>query len=449
MPAIIRGCSGFASTSIRAGNNKSNKNEQKERHTLSTLYIRLPSHAVAESLQPGMPLYCEFALVSTTGAIERDAVAALSDLAEIVRKAQRVVLLLAAGDVTLLRVKVPPLSPGRLKAALPNLVEDQLMSDPAECVIVADHTRGDMRTVAVAQRAWIEALSKTLLTLGARTILAVPAQLCLPFEPERANAAVAEQGVDIDVAVRLSEHEGIGLSTVADQPESAAFEVMQSLSAVVPQGPIDLYVPQTRLRDYEESLRIAPVLQPRITLHADSWQRWIAGAEQTDINLMSGLGAAAGPSVDWRRWRWPLALALTLLVINLIGLNVDWLRLKREADALRTSMVQTYKNAFPKETVIIDPLAQLRQKIAASQRGSGQLAPDDFLALAAAFSEAWSGAGQAAAAIAAVEYHDRQLTVRLKPGNTAPMEALKNALATHRLSVTQSGEGVLQIRSGQ
>ncbi len=415
---------------------------------MSTLYIRLPSHAVAESLQPGTPLYCEFALASG-GTIEREGVAGLSEMAETVRKAQNVVLLLAAGDVTLLRVKVPPLSPGRLKAALPNLVEEQLMSDPAECVVVADSSRGDTRTVAVVQRAWLEVLSRTLHTLGVRNVAALPAQLCLPHEPGAAAAAVAEHGADIDVAVRLAEHDGIGLSIVADQPEAAAFEVLQSLAAVVPQGQVALYVPQARVRDYQDSLHIAPALQERFTLHADNWRRWIDGAGTAGINLMEGLGAAAGPKIDWRRWRWPLALALTLLAINLIALNVEWLRLKREADALRTSMVQIYRNAFPKETVIIDPLAQLRQKMATAQRESGQLAADDFLALAAAFSEAWAVAGQGAAAIAGLEYHDRILTVKLKPGNSAPLEPLQNALAQRHLSVSQPGEGMLQIRSGK
>ncbi|HJV87230.1 MAG TPA: type II secretion system protein GspL [Noviherbaspirillum sp.] len=416
---------------------------------MSTLYIRLPSHAAAESLQPGMPLYCEYASASNSGAVEREGVAALSELSEPAGRAQRVVLLLAASDVTLLRVKMPPLTGARLKAALPNLVEDQLMSDPSECIVVAGDMHEGVRTVAVVQRSWMEILNRTLQGLGARNVSALPAQLCLPLQGEAASAAVAERGTDADIAVRLAEQDGIGLSIAADQPESVAFEVLQAVNAVVPHGPVTLYVPQSRVVDYKESLNIAPPLQERIAIHADNWQRWIGGAAKTSINLMSGLGATAGPGFDWRPWRWPLVLLAAVLLINIIGLNVDWLRMKREADVLRTGMIQTYRSAFPKETVIIDPLAQLRQKLAAAQRESGQVAPDDFLALAAAVGEALTSAGKSGTVVAGLEYHDRGLTVKLKPDANVSIDQVKGALAARNLSVSQSGTGTWLVRSGK
>lgn len=418
---------------------------------MSILYIRLPSHAAAESQGARVPLYCQYAAVSGGGAIEREGVAALSEMAEPVKKAQRVVLLLAASDVTLLRVKVPPtLSGARLKAALPNMVEDQLMSDPAECVVVAGDMRDGMRAVAVVSRAWLEILHKTMAALGARSVAALPSQLCLPLEAHGASAAIAEHGSDIDVAVRLAEQDGIGLSLIADQPESAAFEAMQSLTAVVPHGTIALYVPATRLRDYEDSLHIAPALGERIALHADSWQRWSTGAGRVALDLMSGLGAAAGPAFDWRPWRWPLVLATAVLLINVIGLNVDWLGLKREAEALRSGMIQAYKSAFPKETVIVDPLAQLRQKMTGAQRDSGQLARDDFVALAAGFGDAWASTGQGTPPpIARLEYRERSLTVKLKPGNETLPEQLTGALAARDLSIARLEAGTWQIRSGK
>jgi general secretion pathway protein L len=416
---------------------------------LSTLYIRLPSKAAADSLAPGMPLYCQYASASSGGAVEREGVAALSELGELVAKAQRVVLLLAASDVTLLRVKVPPLSAQKLRAALPNLVEDQLMSDPSECVVVPGDVQDALRAVGVVSREWLELLGRTLLALGARRIAAVPSQLCLPEPEGTVNAAVMEQGEDIEVAVRLGPQEGMGLSIVPDQRETAAFEVIQSLTAIVPHSPITLYVPQARVRDYQDSMHIVPALEDRITLHADNWPRWIAGAEKTSLDLMTGLGAAAGPSFNWKPWRWPIGLALAALAVNAAGLNIDWLRMKREADALRSSMVQTYRNAFPKDTVIVDPLAQLRQKMAAAQRDSGQLAPDDFVALAAAAGDAIASAASGPSPVAGIEYHDRALTVKLKPGANVPEDKLRAALAARNLSLSQPNAGTWQIRSAK
>ena len=127
---------------------------------MSTLYIRLPSKAAAEASEHWTALPCPFALTSSTNAIEREGVAPLSDMASAVATAQRVVLIVAASDVTLLRVKTPPLSAAKLKLALPNLVEDQLMVDPDECVVVPGNFIDGLRTAAVMQRGWLEILSK-------------------------------------------------------------------------------------------------------------------------------------------------------------------------------------------------------------------------------------------------------------------------------------------------
>jgi general secretion pathway protein L len=417
---------------------------------LSTLYIRLPSRAIAESMQnEGAPLYCQFASVSNSGTIERDGVAALSELSEAISRVQRVVLLVAASDVTLLRVKVPPMSASMLKTALPNLVEDQLMSDPAECVVVAGDTMDDLRTVAVVQRGWLELLNKTVVALGARSIAAFPAQLCQPYEDGKVSAAVVEHGADVEVAVRLAEQEGIGLPVYADLPETAPVEVIHALAAVVPQTPINLYVTQPRLAGYQDALRLAPALEERIALLADTWPRWIEGADRASINLMQGLGGGAGPALDWRPWRWPLALAAAALIINIIGLNVEWLKLRREANDLQARMEQTYRSVAPKNAVIIDPLAQIRQKASETRRQSGQIAQDDFVALTSALAEVWAATGQRPQAIAGLEYQDRGLSVRLKPDANVPMDKIKSALAAHNLTLAQSSAGVWQIRSAK
>jgi general secretion pathway protein L len=125
--------------------------------------------------------------------------------------------------------------------------------------------------------------------------------------------------------------------------------------------------------------------------------------------------------------------------------------MRSEAEQLRASMTQIYRATFPKDTVIVDPLAQMKQKLGAGQRG----APDDFTTLAAAFGEAWAGMGKTggASAIAALEYKERSLQVRFKPGATPPAEQMKNALANRSLTLTtgpsQAGATVWQIRSAR
>ena len=381
----------------------------------------------------------------------------LPGLSDTIAKAQRIVLLLAAADVTLLRVKVPTLSAARLKAALPNLVEDQLIADPSECTVVAGSMKDGLRTVAVAQRAWLEALDKTLTALGARQISALPAQLCLPYQvdqPGTITAAVNRLGDTVDIAFRLSEHDGIGLAISAGQNGSAAHEVIQALCAVVPEASIALYVPQSETSPFQEAVNEGSAPDKHISILTDSWSHWISGASGTTLDLIAGLGSRSVSKLELRTWRWPLALAATVLFVNISALNIDWWRMKAEASSLRANMIKIYKSAFPKETVIIDPVAQMQQKIATARNSAGLVAPDDFIAVMAAFSEAWASAGTASGklpAIAALEYHERSLTVRLKPfpgsdgtrdANSRDSEALaqkmKAALAERNLSLEQT-----------
>jgi general secretion pathway protein L len=332
-----------------------------------------------------------------------------------------------------------------------------------------------MRTVAVVQRAWLDILAKTLIAFGARHIAAFPSQLCLPFQsgqtgqsdqPASVIAAITDRNdgdknAGIDMTLRLSEQDGIGLAISPEQDESAAREAIRTICAVVPEAPITLYVPQSLVRDYQEAVNETVAQNnvaqgKRIGVFADNWSRWIAGASVTTLDLMAGLGMGTGPRLDWRPWRWPLALAAAVLLINAVALNIDWWRMKGETSSLRVAMVQIYKSAYPKESVIIDPIAQMQQKIAAAKRDSGLAAPDDFTAITASFGEAWASAVKAAGkstAIAAIEYHDHSLFVRLKQGGEAPTQQMKAALVKRDLALDlapeQSGAVIWQIRSAK
>lgn len=421
---------------------------------MSTLYIRLVSKAAANSTPQWLALACPFALVSHSGAIEREGVAPLSDLSGTIARIQRVVLLLAGGDVSVLRVQTPPLSAARLKAALPNLVEEQLLCDPADCVIVAGGLAGGLRTIAVVQRAWLDQLARTFISFGARHIAALPAQLCLSGQPGMVTAAIYQRDTNIDLTLRLAEQDGIGLAINVEPDVTAAHEVIRTLSAVLPAAPFTVFVPQENVHAYQQAAADIPALKERISISADNWTRWIAGARGAALDLMAGLGAQASPRLDWRPWRWPLALAAAVLLVNVGALNFDWWRMKNEANSLRSAMIQVYKSAYPKETVIIDPIAQMQQKIAAARRSSGQAAADDFTTITAAFGEAWASVTAtlpAPPSIAALEYRDRSLYVRMKRDTDAPTLQMKAALAKRYLSLElapeQSGSVVWQVRS--
>jgi general secretion pathway protein L len=381
---------------------------------------------------------CQFALVADGGALVQQGAGALGGLGDIVAASRRVVLLLAATDVTLLHVKVPPLSSARLKAALPNLVEDQILGDPLDCVLVAAPAQTDdgMRTIAVVQRAWLEPIVKALLAQGARGMAVLPAQLCLPIAPGNVSAAVGAN----DITLRQAAYDGMGLAI-----DAAPAVVLQTVRALAGEAPLTLYVPAAQMEQYQA---LAPGAGPALTLEAEHWTHWVAGSHTTTLDLLPGLGSAGSQPRNWQRWRWPLRLALLAAIVNIAALNVEWLRMKREAEATRQSMVQIYKAAYPKDTVILDPALQMRKNIALAKASSGQVSPDEFTYVVAAFGEAVGALGRKPA-LTNMDYRDHALEIKFKPDSVDPGAAaqLTSALAPRHLALSETAAGVWRIDS--
>jgi general secretion pathway protein L len=398
---------------------------------LTTLYIRHPARAEGEHA------LSRFALVNDGGVIEQQGEGPLRNLGDLVGSSRRVVLMLAGADVTLLQVQAPPLSGARLKAALPGLVEEHILGDPADHVLVAAPQQPDeTRPIAVIDRDWLETIVRSLLAQGARSVAAVPAQLCLPLQPGSVSAAI--QGLEL--TLRQGLFQGFGLALDADPAV-----VLQTARAFSGDAPLVLYVPPGQLGEYQA---LAAEAGPGITLETDDWAHWIAGSKSTALDLVSGLGAAGSQPRDWRRWRWPIRLALLAVAVNLIGLNIEWLRLKREADTVRQSMNQTFRSVYPNQTAILDPVAQMRQNIARARASTGEVAPDEFTYMAAAFGEAARSLARQPG-IASIEYRERALSVKVKPETVDPglTGQLRTALAARNMNLEETAPGSWVIRS--
>jgi len=413
---------------------------------LTTLYIRYPARAAAAS-DTGVPHSCQFALVGDGGNVMQQGAGALGNLGDIVAGARRVVLLLAAADVTLLRVKVPPLSGARLKAALPGLVEEHILGDPEDCVLALASAvnAGDTgeRVIAVANRAWLEVLVKALVAQGAHSIGALPAQLCLPLQPGGASAALSQDDAGLELTLRSAQYEGMGL-TLASQPEAA----LHTLRALAGEAPVTLYAAPAVRAEYEKLLQAAPGLTG-IALEEDHWAHRISAAKALQLDLAAGLGAVSGAAARaWQRWKWPLRIAVAALLVNILGANIEWFRLRGEAATERQAMVQVFRAAYPNQPVTGDPVAQMRRNISTARAASGQGGGDDFTVVSAALAEALAGLPNREI-VAGVEYKERGLIVRLKPNSVDSngTAQVQSALAARKLALTETGPGLWQIKA--
>jgi general secretion pathway protein L len=143
-------------------------------------------------------------------------------------------------------------------------------------------------------------------------------------------------------------------------------------------------------------------------------------------------------------WRLPVALAVVLVLVQLIGMNVQWLTLRAEQKRLDTAMRAQLQTAFPNTPVILDPPAQMRRQVEQLRLAAGKSAPEDFLPLADRFAQA--ATSLAPDALLALDYHGRALTITLKEGtNTATLRTAARAvgLKMDSAEAPRSGETVV------
>ena len=397
---------------------------------MTTLYIRHPARAEGEGAA------CRYAVVGDGGNIMQQGEGPLRTLTDIVAASRRVVLLLAGTDVNLLSLQVPPLSGARLRTALPGLVEEHVLGDPDDCVLVAGPPApGGIRPVAVVARDWFEPMVRTLLAQGARAVSAVPAQLCLPLQSGGVSAAIG----GAELLLRQGPYSGLGITLEANPTV-----VLQTARALAGDAPLTLYVPREQLGEYGVLLAEAG---PGTVLEADDWAHWIAGARAVTFDLVPGLGTAGARQTDYRRWRVPIALATLGVVVNLAGINIEWLRLRGEANAVRQQMAQTFKSVYPNQPMV-DPVAQMRQGIARAQAGSGQIGSDEFIYLAGALGDA-SRELPRPPGITSIEYKERALRVIVKPETVDPatVRQLQSALSARGLTLEAAAPANWVVRS--
>lgn len=318
------------------------------------------------------------------------------------------VLLFDARDVTLIPVKLPPLSGTRLMRALPNLVEDALLQDVNSCAIALGPRVGDeQRLLAVIDRAWLEYVIGAFERRGIRISAAWPAQLALPLAPGGWSVACVHQGL----AVRTGETEGFGWSASTDadfRTEALACAIEAAAQAAPRAESIDAFADD---RAWQVSVDRASK-----RLGVEMRFSGLPAPVPAPVDLLEARQGTAGrrwlASIDWRAWRIPAALAAGALAAFLIGLNLHWGRLAQERAVLKVQMESTFRQAFPNAQVIVDPMLQMQRQVADLRLKAGQTGPDDFLPLLTKFSAALGARG--ADALAGLEYRDGRLRARFR-----------------------------------
>ncbi|WP_233804106.1 type II secretion system protein GspL [Paraburkholderia sp. HP33-1] len=452
---------------------------------MSTLIVLLPPRDPAVPSQEWQLPELTFLLLDKAGRTQRAGRSALA----LLPRASTTVLMVAARDLLLMPATLPPLRGPKLRQALPNIVEDQLIQDPQTCHIAVDPQRlGDGRhLLAIVDRGWFRFVCEAFTAAGHRSLRAVPVTRCLPQAPVAEVAASVDETADAREPVVAPE-----APAIVPMVAAVLGAVVQTAPALLLEGAVDSGVPRVELaiaRGAQGEGLAAPANAVNATLAA------LAGAAPVSLYMLTEVpgnepshtttsparlaahihGASPLPfeqlarralecrfdlcqfefaSQPWRldratlrRLRLPIGLAIAALVVAIIGANVQWLMLSRQRDAINTQMTELLLNTFPKTTVVLDAPDQMARQVQQLRVAAGELSPEDFLSIADGLARSLSPLP--VNGIAALDYHDHRLDVTFKPAIKVDPDFAKRLARNGLTGAIDSSTGKWTIRNGQ
>ncbi|MFZ6802038.1 type II secretion system protein GspL [Undibacterium sp. Di24W] len=417
----------------------------------STLYLQLPARAAISADEKWEEFIFPYCLASADKNILQQGKQGLASLLGLVQDVAQLVLMVSASDVTVLKVAVPPMPFAKLKLALPNLLEEQLLTDPAELLFIAAPPVEGMCVVAIVSRAWMEQLARLGEQFPVRKISAYSTITGLPLHAGQTSVLIealhaSNESVDISVCSEDQQVAGFYLDAhqTTSKPDALSQAVWSAVQLLAPQGDLSVYGEPALIAELQKT---SFQLQDRVLqFYPADWKIKLASISSKSLDLFSSLQLESKKAFDWLRWRWSLIFLGCAVAVSVFGLNWEWWTLQRESNAIRSSVLAIYKTSFPNETVIRDPLAQMQQKINVAKKLTGQSSNDDFLVLSGLFAQVWDQTVGIlpVAGVTTIEYKDRSLYVIPKNIAEVPIERLRAGLKERNLTLDVK-EAVLKI----
>ena len=450
--------------------------------------VRVPPRRLAAaatladgSAASGAPLLCE--IIAFNGALaEAPRIVSWDELARVIPRGARIVLLVAAEDVLFTAADVPPLSGARLREALPNLVEERTVGEvgslhvaaggaarsatrsatgSATSSVAARGARGvhgsgsiDMQQVlAVVDRTWLSTMQTRLASSGRRAAAVLPDALCAPSpiapprvwtlaavaEPNRAAARAGTTPVEATPAARLWLRTDVQQAFALPDDVSSAVAIVSAIFAHAPEADRPAAIecvaaPAQRVEAARVGAAIASaVAVPLREMHVDPFAAWLAGggpggAFGAPLSLSSDdAGASSFGARNLMRWRFAALLLVAILAMQALGMQWQWAGLRREAAALRGQATAALTNTFPETRVILDAPLQMSRNLAALRAQAGRSDPADFSVMLAASAQIF--AELQPNALRGLDYETRAVRIRFAPGMVAGGESRDKLVA--------------------
>ncbi len=324
-------------------------------------------------------------------------------------RARQLDLVFDSLDVFSASITAPALGEARMRQALPNLLEERMLADPADCHFAMGGTpaEGAPLSVAAIERATLtrvlEACSQAQLAPRAAysELYTLP-----PPRDGRFGLRVSAGGAFL----RTGRDQGCRIELDEGGSGALALAVRQlGIARLLVYGP-----PSDAIADLVKAVGVeaAYAAEP-----VDA-----AGLAEA-VNLLQGAYVPSGNfGISGRlltrltrngAWRAPAAWLGACALIAVGGLNAYWLQLDGRFQDLRAAMHRTFRDGFPNESDAY-LLEQARRSVAALRARAGRASAGDFSVLNAQALQ-WLATAPVGI-VSGIDYADSVYRVRFKPG---------------------------------
>ncbi len=362
-------------------------------------------------------------------------------------KANSVDLVFDASDVFITGVEPPKLAEGKLRLALPTMLEDRLLADAADCHFAFRPTRASTGEessslpVAVIDRGLLTRAIDAVTESGYRVRAAYSEIYTVPPPAAGVLSVRVDRGRGI---ARSGSHEGFAFDLGDEPPPTLALAVRQlGIKRIHAYG-----------KDAPRLVALAEALRVQVEVHPNEVD--LASTDDA-VNLLQGAFAQGGmmgsflpggglPGINARSLRVPLAWAGVAVLVAVVGMNIYYLKLDGEARAIRGQMEASFRSNFPQATAVVDPIEQTKRQLADLRSRAGIPSANDFSVLNARTAVLLSTAP--VGSVSAMEYRDNALKVKFKPGigdNPATQNSLRSAAVQQGLAIRFEGDGSARI----
>lgn len=334
---------------------------------------------------------------------------------------RRIRVCVPAADVVLLHANVPARTASKVLQAIPYAVEDQLAEDVETLhFALGERTTHGYLVAAVSHtrmRQWLQDLAAN----GIAPAELVPDVLAVPVRPH-ALALVPD-----------------GTRVLARFPNGAGIAANESLLPLLIRQQLAQLPDAERCTTallYTSDAPIPAVLENLAKEFSLEIERQalpagaigIMGATRLPvqaINLLQGeFGRNSGPREQWQRWRIAALLLAGLIVVLIAQQIISEIRLQRESACLQAQIATLFHQALPDVTRMVDPQAQMQQRLnglGGDAGGSAGLLP--LLSAAGRSLQA-----QTDVQLQGLSYHNGVLQLQVQTTSIGALDTLKSAL---------------------